>query len=236
MKIGDEREIEVTFPKEYHAKDLAGKKTVFAIKLHEIKRKDLPELDDEFAKDVSEFETLAALKKDVKKKLLEEAENNAKIAAEDEALKIIVDKCEMEIPEPMVESQIDRQLQQLEYNLMYQGIKLEDYIKYTGTKMEDLRNEYRESALSMVRSHLAIEAIRDAENITVSDEEVENFIKDTAEKAKKTVEDYKKIMGEDGIESVRSRISMEKTLDVIFSNIEFEQEEKKEKAAKTSEK
>ncbi|MEZ4357295.1 MAG: trigger factor [Eubacteriales bacterium] len=232
MKIGEERDIKVTFPKEYHAKELAGKEAVFAVKLHDIKRKELDELDDEFAKDVSEFETLAELKKDIKKRLKAEAEKKAKEETEDEVLRKIVDGCEIDVPSPMIELQIDRQIERLEYNLMYQGIKLEDYLKYTGTKMEDLRAQHEDTAKSAVRSHLVIEAIAKKEDIETTEEDLNKFFKEESKKANKTVEEYKKLIGSDGIENITARLAFEKTLKFIFDSINYVEQKKEEKAEK----
>ena len=232
MKLNEERDVTVKFPKDYHSKELAGKDAVFAIKLYDINRKELVELDDEFAKDVSEFETLSELKKDIKKKLKEEASKKAKDEAEDEVLKKIVDESEIDIPSPMIELQIDRQIERLEYNLMYQGIKLEDYLKYTGTKMEDVRDQQKETAESAVRSHLVIEAIAEKEGIVASEEDLNKFFEQEASRANKSVEEYKKLIGSDGIESITSRVALEKTLKFIFDSINYVESAEEQKTEK----
>ena len=232
MKLNEERDVTVKFPKDYHSKELAGKDAVFAIKLHDINRKELVELDDEFAKDVSEFETLSELKKDIKKKLKEEAVKKAKDEAEDEVLKKIVDESEIDIPSPMIELQIDRQIERLEYNLMYQGIKLEDYLKYTGTKMEDVRDQQKETAESAVRSHLVIEAIAEKEGIVANEEDLNKFFEQEASRANKSVEEYKKLIGSDGIESITSRVALEKTLKFIFDSINYVESAEEQKTEK----
>ena len=152
----------------------------------------------------------------------QQADDKAKTDAEDEALKKIVDDCKVTIPQPMIETQIDRQIQQFEYNLMYQGIKLEDYLKYTDTKLENMRAQYRENAESLVKSHLAIEAIMAKENISATDSDVEEFIQKAAESAKKTPDDYRKVLGEEGLENIKSRIALDNTLKFIFDSIVYE--------------
>ncbi|HBC85283.1 MAG TPA: trigger factor [Clostridiales bacterium] len=180
MKAGEERDINVKFPEEYFSKDLAGKDAVFKVKLHEIKRKELPEIDDEFAKDVSEFDTIKELKASIKEKLEEENKSRAKYETEDEAIKTVCDSVEIEIPSGMIETEIDNMVKDVEARLSYQGLKLDQYLHMMNKTEEDFRKEYEEQAQKSVKSRLVLEAIvKDAE-IEVSDEELNEKIKEMA--------------------------------------------------------
>ena len=165
MAVGEEKDIEVTFPEEYHAENLAGKKAVFAVKVNGIQVKELPALDDEFAKDVSEYDTLEALRDAKRQELLEQAEKNAKIQKENDVVRKAVENATVEVPDAMVERQIDSFLQDMGYRLQMQGISLEDYLKYTNTEISALRDQYRADAALRVKSQLVLEAISKAEAI-----------------------------------------------------------------------
>ena len=172
MAVGEEKDIEVTFPEEYHAENLAGKKAVFAVKVNGIQVKELPTLDDEFAKDVSEYDTLEALRDAKRQELLEQAEKNAKIQKENDVVRKAVENATVEIPDAMVERQIDSFLQDMGYRLQMQGISLEDYLKYTNTEISALRDQYRADAALRVKSQLVLEAISKAEAIEATPEEI----------------------------------------------------------------
>ncbi|MEG1859539.1 MAG: trigger factor, partial [Christensenellaceae bacterium] len=158
MKAGDTKDISVKFPDEY-APELAGKDAVFEIVMQTVKEKELPEIDDDFAQDVSEFETLADYKKDIKKKLKDEAELRSKAEVENQLLEAVANDITVDIPDVMVDNQIDYQIQQLSYQLMYQGMKIEDYLQYIGKTIEDLRKDYKEGAAKQVKMRLAVEAL-----------------------------------------------------------------------------
>jgi trigger factor len=194
MKKGEEKDVTVTFPKDYGAENLAGKEAVFAVKLNGIKEKQLPALDDEFAKDVSEFDTLEAYKADIKEGLLKQAEERASITEENNRVDAIVEKCAVDVPDCMVEEQIDEMMHEFEYRLMYQGMKLDDYLKYTGTTLEKMKEDYKESAARNVKIRLVLEAIIKAEDIKPDEEAIEKKIAELASDAKKDVETYKKEM------------------------------------------
>ena len=172
MAVGEEKDIEVTFPEEYHAENLAGKKAVFAVKVNGIQVKELPTLDDEFAKDVSEYDTLEALRDAKRQELLEQAEKNAKIQKENDVVRKAVENATVEVPDAMVERQIDSFLQDMGYRLQMQGISLEDYLKYTNTEISALRDQYRADAALRVKSQLVLEAISKAEAIEATPEEI----------------------------------------------------------------
>ncbi len=180
MKIGEEKDINVTFPEEYFSKDLAGKAAVFKVKLHEIKKKELPEVDDEFAKDVSEFDTIKELKASIKEKLEEENKNKAKYETEEEAIKTVCDNTEIDIPSGMVETETDNMIKDIEQRLMYQGLNFAQYLQMMGKTEEDMRNEMKEQAERQVKTKLVLEAIVVAEKIEATDEEIKAKLEEMA--------------------------------------------------------
>lgn len=180
MKIGEEKDINVTFPEEYFSKDLAGKAAVFKVKLHEIKKKELPEVDDEFAKDVSEFDTIKELKASIKEKLEEENKNKAKYETEEEAIKTVCDNTEIDIPSGMVETETDNMIKDIEQRLMYQGLNFAQYLQMMGKTEEDMRNEMKEQAERQVKTKLVLEAIVVAEKIEATEEEIKAKLEEMA--------------------------------------------------------
>ena len=180
MKTGEEKDINVKFPEEYFSEELKGKDATFKVKLHEIKKKELPELNDDFAKDTSEFDTLEELKKSIKEKLEEENKNKAKYETEDAAIKAVSDAAEVEIPSGMIETEIDNMVRDIETRLSYQGMKLDQYLEMMGKSMEEFRKEYEEQAKTSVKTRLTLEAIEKAEKIEPSDEEVDKKLKEMA--------------------------------------------------------
>ena len=180
MKIGEEKDINVTFPEEYFSKDLAGKAAVFKVKLHEIKKKELPEVDDEFAKDVSEFDTIKELKDSIKEKLEEENKNKAKYETEEEAIKTVCDNTEIDIPSGMVETETDNMIKDIEQRLMYQGLNFAQYLQMMGKTEEDMRKEMKDQAERQVKTQLVLGAIVEAEKIEATDEEVKAKLEEMA--------------------------------------------------------
>ena len=172
MELENEKEIKVTFPKEYFSKDLAGKDATFKVKLHDIKKKELPELDDEFAKDVSEFDTLEELKKSIKEKLTKNKEQREKYETEEAVLKAVCEDSKLDIPSGMIELEIDNMLKDFEQRLSYQGLNLEQYLKMIGKTEEEMRKEYEPQAIEAIKSRLVLEAIMKAEKIEASEEEI----------------------------------------------------------------
>ena len=181
MKIDEEKDINVKFPEEYFSEELKGKDATFKIKLHEIKKKEMPALDDEFAKDVSEFDTLAELKASIKEKIEEENKNKAKYETEDAAVKAVCDNVEIDIPSGMIETETDNMVKEIEQRLSYLGMKLEKYLQMIGKTNEEFRKEYEEQAKTSVKSRLVLEAIIKAENIEADSEKVSAKIKEMAE-------------------------------------------------------
>ena len=178
MKIGEERDINVKFPDEYHAENLAGKDAMFKVKLIGIKSKVLPDLDDEFAKDVSEFDTLEDYKKDLEKKLKEQKQKEAKIAKESKALEKLIENIEVEIPEAMVDAEVERMIEEYSANLSYQGLKIEQYCEYMGMTLEDFKKSLRHNALRDVKLRLALEFISKSEDIKAEDSEIDAKIEE----------------------------------------------------------
>lgn len=221
MSVGEERDITVTFPEEYHAENLAGKEAVFHIKLHNVQFKELPELDDEFAKDVSEFDTLAELIADKRKKMEEQAAKNEKIAIENIALKTVCDNAEVEVPECMTERQANYMLRDMGYRLQMSGISLEDYCRYVGTDLNALKASYHDEAASRVKMQLVIEAVGKAENVTCTDEEIAEVIKEYAENNDMPVEEFEKQISDDDREFLSDRKIAEKTVALIVDNVKL---------------
>ena len=214
--IGEAFDVNVTFPEDYNAEELAGKPAVFKCLLHEIKGKELPDLDDEFAKDVSEFDTLDELKADQKKKLEEQAQHEADMKFETDINNTLIEKVEGEIPEVMYENSINDMIRDWEYNNRYQGITVKDYLKYTGSTIEQFRENFRDSAVKRVKLRLALEKIAALENIEATEEELEKHYTDLAEEHKMDVEQVKKLISE---EALSEDIKVEKAFNIVKDSV-----------------
>lgn len=215
MKIGEEKDINVKFPEEYHAENLKGKDATFAIKLHEIKKKELPEVNDEFIKDAAGAESVEAYKKEVRERLEKQNADRAEREIEDAIVQKITDNATVEIPDAMIESQIDRMVQEMEYRLSYQGLKLADYLKYIGQTMEDYRKNYREQAEKFVKSQLVIEKVIDTEKLEATDAEVNEKIEEMAKAQDKKAPEFKKTAGVRQLEYVKNEIVVKKLFDTL---------------------
>ena len=215
MNIGEERDINVKFPEQYHAEELKGKDAVFAIKLHEIKKKELPEVNDEWIKEAIGAESVEAYKKETKERMEKMNADRADRELEDEIIKKISETSDVEIPDAMIENQIDRMVQEMEYRMSYQGLKLEDYLKYIGKTMEDFRKEQAEQAESIVKSQLVIEAIIEREEIKATDEEVEKRVTDMATAQGKPVPDIKKNMQARQLDYIKNEIVIKKFFELL---------------------
>ena len=191
MKIDEEKDINVKFPDEYFSKDLAGKDATFKVKVHEIKKKELPKLDDEFAKDVSEFDTLKELKEDIKNKQQKQNEEKAKYETQDAVIKALCENVKVDIPSGMVEMEIDNMLKDIEQRLSYQGLKLEQYLQMMGKTAEEVKKEYEPQAIEAIKSRLALEAIVKAEKIEASEEKINEKLEEMAKNYGKTAEELK---------------------------------------------
>ena len=215
MNIGEDRDINVKFPDEYHAENLKGKDAVFAIKLHEIKKKELPEINDEFIKESVGAESVDAYKKETKERLEKQNADRAERELEDEIIKKVTETTDVEIPDAMIENQIDRMVQEMEYRLSYQGLKLADYLKYMDKSMEDFRKDYVEQATEYVKSQLVIETIIEREEIVATDEEVEKRVEEMAKAQGKEVPDIKKNMGARQLDYIKNDIIIKKFFDLL---------------------
>ena len=217
MKIDEEKDIQVKFPDEYFSKELAGKDATFKVKLHEIKKKELPELDDEFAKDVSEFDTLDELKKSIKEKQEKQNEERAKYETEDAVIKAVCDNMKVEIPSGMINMEIDNMLKELEQRLSYQGLNLEQYLQFMGKTEEDLRKEYEPQAIEGIRSRLALEAVIKAEKIEPDEAEITEKMKEMAKNyGKENDEEFLK--NENVANYIKEGLKSEKALEFLVKN------------------
>ncbi len=216
MKIDEEKEINVTFPEEYFSKDLAGKEAMFKVKLHEIKKKELPTLDDEFAKDVSEFDTLEELKKSIKEKLEEQNTSRAKYETEDAAIKAVCDNVKIEIPSGMIETETDNMIRDIEQRLMYQGLNLTQYLQMMQKTEADMRKEFEEQATQTVKTKLVLEAIIKAEKIEASEDEIKTKAE---EMAKNYGRDAEEMLKNDALKVyIGDTLKTEKAVDFIVKN------------------
>ncbi|WFR57964.1 trigger factor [Anaerocolumna sp. AGMB13025] len=213
--IGEETEVNVTFPEEYHAAELAGKPALFKVKVKEIKAKELPELDDEFAQDVSEFDTLEEYKADVKATILEKKEKEAKTAKEDKVVDKIIEKATMEIPDAMIETQVRQMADDFAQRIQSQGLTIEQYFQFTGLDSAKLFDQMRPQAVKRIQSRLVLEAVVKAENITVADEDVEKELTQMAETYKMEVDKLKELISEKEKEQIVMDMAVQKAVDLI---------------------
>ena len=234
---GDEFDVNVTFPTEYHAAELAGKPAVFKVKLHEIKVKELPELNDEFAQDVSEFDTLAEYKADVRKHLEVEKENEAKRTKEDEAIAKIIEKSEMEIPEAMIETQCENMVNDFAQRIAQSGLTMEQYMQFSGMTLDKLKEQVRPEAEMRIKSSLVLEQIAKDENIEIADEEVDAEIEKMAAQYGMEADKLKEYMGESEKTSMKRDLAVTKAVDLIMENVKekAKAKSKKEKEEATEE-
>lgn len=216
MKIEEEKDINVTFPEEYFSKELAGKPATFKVKLHEIKKKEMPKLDDEFAKDASEFDTLDELKASIKARIEEENKNREKYETEDAAIKAVCDAAEFDIPSGMIETELDNMMKDIDSRLSYQGMNLKSYLQMMGKTEEDMRKEYEEQAKTSVKSRLVLEAIGKDAKIEVTDEEIADKIKEMAEKYGKKEDELKD--NEQLKNYIKENLKTDKTIALIVDN------------------
>ena len=217
MKIDEEKDVKVKFPEEYFSKELAGKDAVFKVKLHEIKKKELPELDDEFAKDVSEFDTLKELKADIKAKQEKQNEEKAKYETQDAVIKALCEKTKVEIPSGMVEMEVENMLKDFEQRLAYQGLNLAQYFKMMGKTEEEVKKEYEPQAIEGIKSRLALEAVIKAEKIEATDKEVEDKMKEMAKNyGKENDEEFLK--NENVRNYIKQGLESEKAIDFLVKN------------------
>lgn len=235
MKSGETKEFTVKFPEDYGAEELAGKDVTFSVTLKEIKYKELPDLDDEFAKDVSEFDTLEELRQSIREQLEAEAEQRMRNELENAVIMKVTENATVDIPDVMVEKELDNILRELDYNLRYNGLNLDVYLQATNMTMEALREQYKENAYNRVKSRLVLEKIGQVENIQVAPEEIEQEIKKRAEQLNIEPEEYKKQIDPSIIEE---GLKMDKIVSFLIDNaviIEVEDEKEAEEDAASNE-
>lgn len=213
--IGDEFDVNVTFPEDYHAEELKGKEAVFKCKVHEIKAKEVPALDDEFAKDVSEFDTLDELRADIRKKMEEQNEKEASTEVENKLIDKVIENMEAEIPNEMYESAIDDMIRDFDYRLQSQGMNLDTYMKYTGMELTSFRQTFEEQAKKRVQIRLALEKIVELENIGVNDEDVEAEYKKLADMYQMEADQVKQFVS---AEELSKDIAVNKAVDLVKEN------------------
>ena len=225
MKAGEEKDITVTFPEQYHAADLAGKEAVFAVRLQETKQKELPELDDEFAQDISEFDTLAEYRESVMKDLVEQNEKNIEIAKENALIETIVEASNVDIPACMIDNQINYQIQDMANSLMYQGIDLDTYMNYIGTTLDDMKEQMKPGAEKQVKTQLVMQAVLEAEKIEAEYDDIKEFFAPRAEKEEKPVEEIIAGIKEAEMEYIKDRVKFDKMLKVLAENANYVKKE-----------
>lgn len=215
MVLGEEKDITVTFPEEYPAENLAGKEAVFNVILHEIKEKELPELDDEFVKDISDFDTLDELRADVRAKIFDSKQKAADNVYKSALIDKAVENATVEIPDIMVDREVDSMFHEFSHNLQYQGLNVEDYFKYTGTTEEDIKNQMRAEAEKKVKNTLVLFEIADVEKIETTQDDIEAEFVKMSEQYNMEVDKIKELLGAEGNEPMKENIRFRKTIDFL---------------------
>ncbi|CUH93664.1 trigger factor [Herbinix luporum] len=215
--IGEEVDVNVTFPEDYHASNLAGKPALFKVKINEIKVKELPELDDDFAQEVSEFDTLDEYKENIRATLKENKEKELKIAKENEIIDKIIENASMDIPEPMIETQVGQLADDFAQRMRYQGLSIEQYFQFTGMDSKKFFESLRPQALKRIQSRLVLEAIVKAENIEVTEEELEKELTEMASMYKMELDKLKELLGDNEKEQIKTDIAIQKAVDFVVA-------------------
>jgi len=234
MAIGEEKDLQVKFPEEYHAEELAGKDAVFHVKVNGIQEKIKPALDDDFAADVSEFDTFAAYRQNIVETLEKNAAERAEAELEDALVQKVVDAADCDIPAAMIEDETTTMLREMEMRMAYQGLRMEDYLKYTGQTVDQLREQYKSEATNRVKTNLVLEAVAKAESITPSDEDVEAAFADQAKRMNRDVEEFKNSLSDGQKEYLKETAGIKKTIDFLKENAKITEKgaEKAKKPAK----
>ena len=230
MNIGEERDLSVKFPEQYHAENLAGKDAVFHVKVNGIQTKVRPELDDDFAADVSEFDTFEAYKANIVADLEKNAADRAEANLEDALVQKVVDAADCDIPDAMIQDEITTMLREMEMRMMYQGIRFEDYLKYTGQTLDQVRENYKPEAANRVKTQLVLEAVAKAENIVPTDEDVDEAIADQAKRVNRDVEEFKASLSEQQKEYLKETAGIKKVIDFLKANAVITEKAAEEKA------
>ena len=220
-EIGADVDVNVTFPTEYHSEDLAGKEAVFHVHVNGIREKEMPELDEDFVKEVSETaNTVEEYKTEIREKLEKQAENRAETAFENEVLEKVCENATVDIPQAMIEDQIDNMLRDMEMRMAYQGMKLDDYFKYTGQTREQVREMYKQPAADRVKSQLVLAAVMNAEQIKADEAETDAEIQKYADQNKKTLDEFKAMLSDGDKEYFAEIAALQKTVDFLKNNAE----------------
>ena len=230
MNIGEERDLSVKFPEQYHADNLAGKDAVFHVKVNGIQTKVRPELDDDFAADVSEFDTFEAYKANIVADLEKNAADRAEANLEDALVQKVVDAADCDIPDAMIQDEITTMLREMEMRMMYQGIRFEEYLKYTGQTLDQVRENYKPKAANRVKTQLVLEAVAKAENIVPTDEDVDEAIADQAKRVNRDVEEFKASLSEQQKEYLKETAGIKKVIDFLKANAVITEKAAEEKA------
>lgn len=229
MNVGEEKDLQVKFPDEYHAEELKGKDAVFHVKVNGIQTKVKPELDDDFAADVSDFNTYAEYKDGIVKELNEKAEKNAAVQLENELVQQAVDAADCDIPDAMIEDEIDIMIREMKIRMMYQGFKYEDYLKYTGQTEEQVKEMYRPEAKNRVKMQLVLEAMVKAEGIEATEEDVEKATADEAQRMGREVEEFKASLNDRQKEYLKENAAIRKVVDLVVEKAQVEVKDESEK-------
>ncbi len=225
MNIGEEKDLQVKFPDEYHAENLKGKDAVFHVKVNGIQSKVVPALDDDFAADVSEFDTFADYKANIEKELTEQADKNAAVQLENELVQQAVDAADCDIPDAMINDETDIMIRELKLRMMYQGLRYEDYLKYTGQSEDQIKEMYKPEAKNRVKMQLVLDAIIKAENVEVTDEEVEKATAEEAERSGRELEEFKKSLNDRQKEYLKDNAKIRKGVDMIVETAQVEEKD-----------
>ncbi len=231
--VGDELDVNVTFPEQYQAADLAGKPAVFKVKINEIKAKELPELNDEFAQDVAGVDTLAEYKEELKKNLTEKKENEAKKTKEDEAIQKIIDKSKMDLPKAMIDTQCETMVNEFAQRIAQSGLSMDQYLQFSGMTVDQLKEQVRPEAETRIKSSLVLEQIAKEENIEVSDEDINAEIEKMAKAYGMEADKLKEYMGDSEKESMKRDLAITKAVDLIMENVKERAKAKTKKEKET---
>ena len=235
MQIGEEKDLNVTFPEQYHSEELAGKAAVFHVKVNSIQRTELPELDDDFAADVSDFNTFAEYKDSIVKELTERAEKNNEITIENALVEKAVDNATIDVPHAMIHEQLDYMMREMEMRMAYQGLRMEDFLKYTGQTREQLEHSYHGEAEKRVRIELTLEAIRKAEGIEPTEEEVKKQIEEQAKRMGREVEDFEKTLTDEQRAYLSDSAAIQKVVDLMKADAKVTEKKPEEEKTEDAE-
>ncbi|EHO82465.1 trigger factor tig [Eubacterium infirmum F0142] len=217
VKAGESKDVVVTFPEDYQTKELAGKEATFKCTVHEVKFEELPELDDEFAKDVSEFDTLAELRDDARVRILESAKLQCENEAKDKVIAQVYENNKVEAPATMVADEMDRMIQELEQQMRYQGLNIQQYLQFTGSTLDDLRKEIKPEAEKRVATRIVLRSIGDVEKVEVTDEDMDKELQRMSEAYNTDSENIKKMLGEENLAFFRKDIALTKVMDMLYN-------------------